>query len=193
MDQYRYLYSGRSRLNDETGTQIKVMYYGKDHPKSVKANGYKYVQRMVDKIDQLFVSPYDFVESFVVKWPEAMTAILYHKVEFRKPADNMLFFVFNRFKDNLSTTYLTCWNRHKLFKLEGDPIKCGGLDADARIAQQKHFESLYQVDQIVPGLETYYCCEHDYNCYDLKLTVTLDFPYGCDLDKEEVKLRETSL
>lgn len=30
MDTYRYLYSGRSRLNDESGTQLEVVFYGKN-------------------------------------------------------------------------------------------------------------------------------------------------------------------
>ena len=108
MDTYRWLYVGRTRLGDNTGSQIEVIFYGEDTVAIDTGNKEKYEinAAFTKKFDDPNDDDHSYYTSLQVKMPENMSFLTYHKTYHAKPPRNssMSTFIFN--KDIILRGYL---------------------------------------------------------------------------------------
>lgn len=126
IDTYRYLYSGRSRLGDESGTQLECVFYGKNVSTKEASGPYPY-NNIIDN------SGFTYIDSLAFTLPDSLKAILYHKVSFKDPG-NTFIRIFNIMKDNVSVNVLTDYAKDKWTMKAVNTVENAERDIDARIA-----------------------------------------------------------
>lgn len=107
MDTYRWLYVGRTRLGDETGSQVEAIFYGKDtHSPEEQREKYQFHAAFTRQFDDPNDDDHAYYEALEVKVPENMTFLTYHKTYHGRPPKNSSMSTFVCNKDTILRGYL---------------------------------------------------------------------------------------
>jgi len=106
MDTYRWLYVGRTRLGDDTGSQVEAIFYGKDIHAPESGNNYEFHAAFTRDFDDPNDDDHTYFEAVDIRVPENMTFLTYHKTYHSKPPRNSCMSTFVCNKDTVIRGYL---------------------------------------------------------------------------------------
>lgn len=153
MDTYRFLYNGRTRLGDQTGHTIVATFYGENKARLDKAPS-EHMPGFTEKFDSAFADEDTRTATVLeIPMPDRMACCTFHRVEMKEAEDRTNCCAFNYFKHNVSFGIVTSYAEQNKSYAEASAIETAKLDVEARISQGIHYESLYQIDQMYPGVK----------------------------------------
>lgn len=106
MDTYRWLYVGRTRLGDDTGSQVEAIFYGKDTHAPESGIKYDFHAAFTRDFDDPNDDDHTYFEALEVKIPENMTFLTFHKTYHARPPNNSSMSTFVCNKDTVIRGYL---------------------------------------------------------------------------------------
>lgn len=185
LDANRFLYNGRSRVGDETGSQMEVTFFGKN----VSTKGATF---SVDFENLVENKSFRYAFSLEFKLPEDFSCVLEQKLEFKKPKANTFIRIFNHFPDNVCINNMADSKEEVVKKIEISALDLADKSEEER--QQAHLRSLFQLEDFMPGVL------HQYGTFGtpnspgvleyMRLVLKLDFPTSLDRNVVKEKLEK---